>query len=37
MNALDKVKDSFQKGENLLKERQKHIQVRVRLVYSPGV
>ena len=37
VNALDKVKDSLQKGENLLKERQKHIQVRVRLVYSPGV
>ena len=31
VTALDKVK------ENLLKERQKHIQVRVRLVYSPGV
>ena len=25
VNALDKVKDSLQKGENLLKERQKHI------------
>ena len=24
-NAMDKVKDSLQKGENLLKERQKHI------------
>ena len=34
VNALDKVKDSLQKGENLLKERQKHILLADRSEYG---
>ena len=34
MNALDKVKDSLQKGEDLLKERQKHILIADKSEYG---
>ena len=34
VNALDKVKDSLQKGENLLKEHQNHILLADKSEYS---